>query len=160
MNGFEQSPRPDSAGLTPTRPNSPWHLVVHGKPTAAIAGANLALQEGSLRTLDLQGAPASAPLPVRFEAAFADLERLGLFIEGDGSFCWTAPQAIWRIFGELYDGGDRLHYAELKGTCPAVELRQILSALGLGQGALMLQMVREGVYVEVEEFFAWAFPES
>jgi hypothetical protein len=145
--------------MTPT-PSSPWHLVVQGKPSQATAGPILEIQGKQLPTIDLQGTVASTPLPVSFDAAFEALQQLDLFIEGDGSFCWTAPEARWRIFGELYDGGERLHYAELKGDCPAAELQQVLAALGHKQGPVMIQLVRAGVYLEVADFVAWAFGSS
>lgn len=146
-----------SDSAQPVLPRSEWHLVVQGKPAEAVAGARLQLQHTTLQTLDLGGRVATAPLPVSFDAAYQALERLELFIEGDGSFCWTAPHARWRIFGELYDGGSLLHYAELKGCCPRAELMHVLAALGHGQGPVMVQLVREGVYAEVEAFCGWAF---
>ena len=133
----------------------PWHLVLHGLPPHVIAGPTLEIQQAPLATIQLPQGTQADPLPIDFESAYLALEQLGLFIEGDGSFCWTAPQAVWRLFGELYDGGTYLHYAELKGSCPQAEWEQVLAALGSQRGPLMIQLVRQGVYVDPQAFAAW-----
>ena len=137
--------------------NSQWHVIVQARPPAAKPGPRLLAGGKPVATLDLGGQAATGLLPVSFDWAFGQLEKLDLFIEGDGSFCWTAPQAAWRIYGELYDGGERLVYAELKGYCPPAAMEQVLCAFADDPSQLMIQLVREGVYVSVEEFLRWAY---
>jgi len=136
-----------------------WHLVIQARPAGAVTGPPVSLAGRELATLDLRGQPVSEPLPVTFDAVLMAFQQLGMFVEGDGSFCWTAPQAVWRVFGELYDGSERLQYAEMKGFCPRRELEQVLGCFGNDTDRLMIQLVREGVYCTPEAMIEWAFPE-
>ena len=95
-----------------------WHLMIQARPTDVGAGPTLTICNTKVPTLDLKGQPVTEPLAVRFDAVLSSMDQLGMFVEGDGSFCWTAPGAAWRIYGEIYDGHETVQYVELKGKCP------------------------------------------
>jgi hypothetical protein len=104
----------------------------------------------------IHGSPASAPLPVSFEAALGALESLPrLFIEPDGSFVWrgaTGDGEPWQVDGNLIDRGDVLDYVQLNGTCPSERLDEILRALGWPERTLGFQLPRRGVFLTEGDF--------
>src|SRR5690606_37667854 len=94
------------------------------------------------------------PLPVTFEEAEASLTRLPrVYFEPDGSFGWFSEPGAprWDIGGMLYDRGDRVMYAELTGSCPQAEFRQLVDALG-GSSRVLVQLVQEAVFLEADAF--------
>jgi hypothetical protein len=98
-----------------------------------------------------------------FEQTFEDVaERLGqfdrLYFEPDGSFVWVASagEPGWQLDGMVYDRNGRVLYVDLKGTCPAARLDQLLAALGWPATAVMFQLVREAVFVDEATFRSWA----
>jgi hypothetical protein len=99
---------------------------------------------------------ASGQLSVTFDQALSVLEQLDrMFIEPDGSFVWTSevPDGDrWQVDGNLIDRGDCLAYVELKGSCPELQLNQILSALGWPNEPLAFELTRRGVVIDEEEF--------
>lgn len=99
--------------------------------------------------------PGTKSLPVTFEAALLALEQLPrMFAEPDGSFVWTSPPGAdshWQVDGNLVDGGERLYYAELKGSCPPDALDQLLACLSDGSTALAFEAVEQGVVLSEEE---------
>src|SRR5262245_46723871 len=113
-----------------------------------------------------QAGPAggSAPLPVTFDHALAELSQLPrLFIEPDGSFVWRGTHAgggDWQVDGNLIDRGDVLGHVELKGSCPVDQFDQLLVALGWPEQALVLQLPRRGVILEEAEFRRLAATEA
>jgi hypothetical protein len=99
---------------------------------------------------------ASRPLSVTFDQALSVLEQLDrMFIEPDGSFVWmggASDSDRWQVDGNLIDRGDCLAYVELKGSCPELQLNQILSALGWPNEPLAFELTRRGVVIDEEEF--------
>lgn len=91
-----------------------------------------------------------------FDEAFEALGQLQrLFIEPDGSFVWrgtTGAGLSWQVDGNLVDRGDRLAYAELKGSCPREHLDQLLTALGWPSAPLCFQLPRRGVTLTEAQF--------
>ena len=95
-------------------------------------------------------------MAVTFEIATTELAALPrMFIEPDGSFVWRgasdAGQA-WQIDGNLIDRGNVLDYVELKGTCPAERLDDILRILGWPESPLAFQLPRLGRFLTEEAF--------
>jgi hypothetical protein len=101
-------------------------------------------------------------LPVTFDAALAALEQLPqMFAEPDGSFVWVSPpgaQPRWQIDGLLVDGGATLHYVELKGTCPAAELDQLLRCFMVDGTTLSFEAVEQGVVLPLDDVYRAAAP--
>lgn len=98
---------------------------------------------------------ATEPWPITFDAASAALEQVpGLFLEPDGSFFIASRpgQPPWQVEGNLFDQGERLAYAEIKGCCPGERLDDLLRPLGWPEVALKFQMVREGRELREGEF--------
>jgi hypothetical protein len=93
---------------------------------------------------------------VSFEHASALLGKLPrLFIEPDGSFVWRGTSddgQEWQLDGNLIDRGDVLDYVELKGTCPAERLDEVLAALGWPEQPLAFQLPRLGILLNEAEF--------
>ena len=98
---------------------------------------------------------ATKPWPITFDAAYAALEQVpGIFLEPDGSFFLPSRpgEPRWQVEGNLYDQGERLAYAEIKGCCPDEWFDDLLQPLGWPQVLLKFQMVREGQELSEKEF--------
>ncbi len=99
----------------------------------------------------IHGGENATPLAVSFDEATAKLGALPrLFIEPDGSFVWrgtTDAGQTWQIDGNLIDRGDVLDYVELKGTCPAERLDDVLLALGWPEAPVAFQLPRLGQFL-------------
>jgi hypothetical protein len=104
----------------------------------------------------IHGGDGAAPLASTFDGATAKLSALPrMFIEPDGSFVWrgtTGSGQSWQIDGNLIDRGDVLDYVELKGTCPAERLEDILRILGWPKEPLAFQLPRLGQFLTEEAF--------
>jgi hypothetical protein len=133
-----------------------FHATVHVRSAEAVPAGSIELSGRAYPTLAVPLAAQAEPFPVSFEEAAAPLAALArLFIEPDGSFVWVSAsdaQPAWQIDGVLYDHDERLIYVELKGSCPAPELDQLLSAVGWPKAPVMFLLVREAVYVDEATF--------
>lgn len=121
-----------------------FHIAIHAAPAHAAEGS-LALTPEAL----------TAPLGATFDEAVEALDKLPrIFVELDGSLLWTSPQGPsgWQVDGVLYDRGDRLHYVELKGSCPEDEFNALLRACGWPETPVVFQLLREGVVLSETEF--------
>ena len=121
--------------------------------------STLDCQGADLNTLRVKPAERMLPLPVTFDSAVEQLARLPrMFVEQDGAFVWrpeSNEETSWQVDGVLFDHPNQLQYAELKGRCPAARFQELLIVFGLPRQPLILQMVREGVFVESECFLEW-----
>jgi len=111
------------------------------------------MQRFFVRVFAADGAGKKA-LRVTFDSAYSALEELpNLFIEPDGSFVWRGaePLSAWQVDGNLVDGGQSLYYCELKGTCPAERLAQLLHCLSAGQ-PLAFEDVERGTTLDERAF--------
>lgn len=132
--------------------------VVHARPSVVRAGPELALRGATLPTL------AVAPQELlsferTFEEVAAELERLPrLYFEPDGSIVWVSsdPADRWQLDGMLYDRAGRVLHLELKGTCSASALDQVLAALGRPYENVIFQLVREAVFLDDAAFRRYA----
>ena len=97
---------------------------------------------------------------VSFEEASVALAQLPrMFIEPDGSFVWvsSSSEPHWQVGRRcMYDRDERLLFVDLKGTCPATAFDQMLSAVDWPQAPVMLQLMREAVFVDEATFRAIA----
>ncbi len=72
----------------------------------------------------------TGPFKTSFEQASQRLELLeGISLEPDGSFGFVADAGKERLFGMLYDAGDRLQYVDLQAELSFDHWRKIVSAV-------------------------------
>lgn len=101
--------------------------------------------------------------PVTFEQAAAQMARLPrLDVEPDGFFVQSGAeqQLAWRLSGQLFDFDDRLHRVELNGSCPAAELKVLLSCFGLDPQQLVFELAEQGLLLDAHDFLGWAASSS
>lgn len=135
-----------------------FHVAIHAAPQPPPARQTHILHERTLATLVLQPHELDRPLPLSFEAAYESLERLPrMFIEPDGSFVWVAQndEPAWQVDGLLFDRAGQLMYVELKGTCPVERFEQLLGAVGWPATPVVVQLMREAVFVDDTTFREW-----
>jgi hypothetical protein len=136
-----------------------FHVTIHARPPAAVAGAELSLKGKHVSTLRV--APkllGSTTFSRTFEEAanaLAALERM--YCEPDGSFVWVSARADepWQVDGNLYDRNERLLFVDAKGTCPVAEFDRLLRCFGWPETPVMFQLVREAVLLGEDEFRRW-----
>ncbi|MGC3969544.1 MAG: hypothetical protein QM775_19950 [Pirellulales bacterium] len=142
-----------------TSPLLTFDAVVHSRPAGARLAAGTTLRGLALQALDTAGDVVGPGFPRSFEDAATALERLDrMFFEPDGSFVWvgTSTAGPWQLDGLLADRNGRLLYAELKGRCPPDVLDEILATFGRPEHGLMIQLVREAVFLDDVEFRKYA----
>lgn len=128
-----------------------FHCFVHCAPDGSSTSVPVSVQGKDILAVPISGPLTS--LPVTFDHAASELSQIeGLHFELDGSFVWGrgAGSDRWQVNGQLTDGGDQLEFVELRGTCPEEVLDLLLQAFTHAQQSLLVQLVQEGVYVEVE----------
>jgi hypothetical protein len=99
-----------------------------------------------------------AYFPITFEEALAALVKLPrLDAEPDGFFVIAGGQGAshWRVSGQLFDFGGRLHRVELNGECPAEAFDALVACFGEAD-QLAFELVREGVALDATNFRQWA----
>jgi len=132
-----------------------FYMQVYARPAEAAPGPPQIVAGCRVTPLVASQADLVAGLPITFEQAAGALGQLPrMFIEPDGSFVWVSPEGepAWQVDGVLYDRGQRLAYAELKGCCRAASLDELLAALGWPQTALAFALVPHGVVLGEEDF--------
>jgi len=132
-----------------------FRVSVHSLPSPRPPTRLVELEGLEFEVLEPASAGLAAPLPVTFDAAAAALLGLPRFyLEGDGSFVWCAArdEPFWRVYGNLYDGGPALHYADLLGTCSPAALDSLIEALGGREAPLMFQLSQAGVFLDEAQF--------
>ena len=132
-----------------------FHVQVYAHPASAAPGPPHIVAGCQVTPLAASQADLVAGLPITFERAAGALAQLPrMFIEPDGSFVWVSSegQPAWQVDGVLYDRGQRLAYAELKGSCTAASLDELLAALGWPRTALAFALVQHGVVLGREDF--------
>lgn len=129
-----------------------FHITIQGRPS------HIERRDDRL-VVDESGR--AEPLPISFDEAYGRLEKIPqLFIEPDGAFLWSGwdrkvdpPRERWRLDGCLYDSGPRLQYVELKGRCEVDQVWQtLLEALGADDRKAMIQHLRSGHFVSLDDF--------
>lgn len=136
-----------------------FHVAIHPRSADIGEGPVVVFDRGEFSTLR----PSSADLGKTFHRTFEDvLDGLAklprMFVEPDGSFVWVSSpgEPAWQLDGMLYDRDERLLYIELKGTCPAERLDQLLSVIDWPRTSVMFQLLREAVFLSEAEFRRYA----
>ncbi|MEQ8786080.1 MAG: hypothetical protein RIC55_07260 [Pirellulaceae bacterium] len=136
-----------------------FHIAIHARPVEAGDGDPREIDGRGVRPLNVTAGEVTDPLGVTFDEAVRRLEALPRFyLELDGSFLWTAPQGPkgWQTEGVLYDGGERLHYVEMKGSCPAEQFNALLASFGWPETPLAFQLMRQAVFLGEDAFREFA----
>jgi hypothetical protein len=131
-----------------------FHVRIYARP--AVTSQASARQAGSARVTPLVAEQSDllSSWPITFDLAAAAVGRLPrMFCEPDGSFVWVAPcEPAWQVDGVLYDRGPNLAYVELRGSCEAAALEQLLKALGWPETALVFELVAVGWLLSEADF--------
>ncbi len=136
-----------------------FDVTVHSLPSFPLKRREIEIAGQPVEILDVASNTLTEQLPRSFEAAAASLEELPLlYFEPDGSFVWGkgAGKQRWQVDGLLMDGGERLQFVGLRGTCPGSALDQLLEAIAGPDACLLFQLTREGVLLEADEFRRFA----
>ena len=136
-----------------------FHITLHARPVEARPDGTLEIAGRAVSTLEVPQAALATCFRVSFEEASAALVQLPrMFIEPDGSFVWVSSSAdvAWQVDGMLYDRDERLLFVDLKGTCPAEAFDQLLTAFGWPETEVMVQLMREAVFVDEPTFRKFA----
>lgn len=135
-----------------------FYACLHARPTEVEIGPSRPLGKLKLPTLAIN--PAELPaFNKSFEETAAALKLLPrMFCEEDGSFVWvsSAGEPAWQVDGNLYDRAGKLLFVDLKGRCPSEQFDRLLSACDWPVTRVVLQLVREAVFVEEEVFRRYA----
>jgi hypothetical protein len=136
-----------------------FHIAVHARSPEVSTGQEVLLNGQQFQTLNAPAAALTAPFPVTFEQAgeaLSNLERL--YFEPDGSFVWVSGsgEPKWQVDGNLFDRDGRLLFVDLKGTCPGEQFDQLLSAFGWPETPVMVQPLREAVFLNEDDFRRFA----
>ncbi|HUE75159.1 MAG TPA: hypothetical protein VMP01_30100 [Pirellulaceae bacterium] len=131
-----------------------FHVRVYARPE--VLTADRPRQLGPIQITPLLAAQSEllSSWPITFDEAAERLSQLPrMFLEPDGSFVWVAPsEPAWQIDGVLYDRGPKLAYVELRGSCEAGALNELLSALGWPHTPLVFELVNEAILLSEEDF--------
>lgn len=135
-----------------------FQAVIHALPEPVNLCEAVRLDGLLLAAISAGQALSQQPFAVSFEQAVDTLGTLPrMFIEPDGSFVWVGDTPKpWQVDGVLYDRDDKLLYVEVKGSCPAQQFDQLLSALGWPATPLLFQLTQAAVFVDDAEFRRWA----
>lgn len=139
-----------------------FHVNVFARPAAAVPGPAAELGGATLPTVcAVDGRPLTfdAFLACTFEEALAALVQLHrLDAEPDGFFvlAGVAGPTHWRVSGQLFDFGGRLHRVELNGDCPSDSFDDLLACFGAPPVDLTFELIEQGVTLDEAAFRAWA----
>lgn len=136
-----------------------FQATLHARPRATMPGGSIPQSGHDYPTLVMSQQALATAFALSFEEATRALAQLPrMFIEPDGSFVWVSAggEPAWQVDGVLYDRDGRLLLVDLKGSCPAAALDQILSSVGWPATPVMFQLMRQGVFVDEETFRAIA----
>lgn len=142
-----------------------FHVSIHARSVEAMPNARVVIDGRMYAALFVPCERTAATFDTSFEAAAGALAALPrMYIEADGSFVWvssaSAGRTPWQLDGVLYDRGGRLLFVDLKGACTAEAFDQLLMALGWPATPIMIQLVREAVFLDETEFRKYAFEDN
>ena len=134
-----------------------FHIFVHVAPGSEHE-RQIILRDESWTVLDLSVDELGSSFARSFEEALSGIERLPrMFIEPDGSFvCVNPSPEKWQIDGQLNDGPTGLNSVEIKGTIAANAWESFLKCLGWPRESVVVQLVREGLFMSESEFRRYA----
>lgn len=137
-----------------------FQITLHARPGGALATEPITLAGGEHTRVIVPPELIATTFGVSFEQVSARLEALPrMFIEPDGSFVWVSPHEeapSWQLDGVLYDRDGRLLYVDLKGECPPPVFDTLLGCLGWPKQAVLVQLVREAVFLDETTFRGFA----
>ncbi len=132
-----------------------FEISIHPRPPSPRAATAHADRLGEWPTLVMTREDAAVPMDVAGDDCLAALARLDrAFVEPDGSFVWRGGQGgrDWQVDGSIHERNGRVLLAELKGHCPEPEFDRLLSALGWPGRSIVVQLLREGVWLDEKTF--------
>lgn len=132
-----------------------FHTNLQAAPTGATPGEHFRIGALDVRPIRLPQPQTRPAWGLSFDEAAERLIALPrFFYEPDGSFAWFSAtgEPAWRLEGNLYDRGDELAFAEIKGTCPAAEFDAILAIFQRPGVLLLFQLPRLGLYLVEADF--------
>lgn len=137
----------------------PFHLLLHWLPTLPDRVSSTRDQPtrlGERACCPLQVTPAELchAFPVSWEEAEARLAALPrMLIEPDGSFVWvsSSPVERWQVDGQFVGDGGALRLVELRGSCPAAALDNLLDAFGGREQPWVFELVVEGIALDRDQ---------
>ncbi|MFM2097159.1 MAG: hypothetical protein RIS70_4283 [Planctomycetota bacterium] len=136
-----------------------FDAVVHARPDREIEEQSLDVGGRKLSVLCIAPEELHLPFPVSFEETLERMDRMPqLLIELDGSFVWSGVEegSAWQLDGTVNDRDGRLLYVSVRGTCSDQNWERLLHCFGWPTQWLVIQSVREAVFLEEAEFRRWA----
>ncbi|MCA9247738.1 MAG: hypothetical protein KDA42_11495 [Planctomycetales bacterium] len=136
-----------------------FQASVYVRPAECQTGGPVDVEGREVQTLDVDQHSLGLPFAISFEELLDIFEQFPrMFAEPDGSFVWRgeSPAGDWQLDGQLFDRHGRLLYVELSGTIDRERFETLLAALGWPQTALVFQLTRAAVLLEVHEFRSYA----
>jgi hypothetical protein len=105
---------------------------------------------------------------ITFELLAERLQKFErLHFEMDGSFVWTGVESInedqhWQIDGMIYDQRQQIQRIELKGQCPYLEWRKLLTVTDYPRQSLIAYdlISRRLVTIQSLESTLWSSPSA
>lgn len=161
---------PASHDGAPASPLYAFEITLHGLPGAAAASiapqggcdsrgcgdsGSFSDAHGTWLALDLPRDLVAEPMALGFDVALGRLETLPrMFVEPDGAFVWTSPREgrRWQVDGNAFERAGRVLLVDLKGSCPASAFDSLLACFGWPEQAIVVQLVRAGVFLDLETF--------
>jgi hypothetical protein len=141
---------------TPASPLYAFEIALHGLPASVPpAASRFGDAHGSWPSLKLQSDAVAEPMAIGFDDALVRLDTLPrMFVEPDGAFVWTSPRdgQGWQVDGNAFERAGRVLLVDLKGSCPAAAFDSLLACLGWPEQSLVVQLVRAGVFLDLETF--------
>lgn len=135
-----------------------FQIVIRAFPNAELPTRMLTLADIEVTALLVPAELQATPLGVSFEEAAEKLEQLPrMFFEPDGSFVWVSPADdadAWQVDGNLYDRAGSLVAIDLKGRCGTLQLVELFDIFRLSGAELMVELVRDAVFVHERDFIA------
>lgn len=131
-----------------------FDIAVHARPAGLHAGPAYDDALGRWATLAVPPPLQNEPFLMPFDDALDRLGRLErLFVEPDGALLWTSPGGPdWQVDGNAWERDGRLLRVDLHGACPAAAFDLLLDACGWPAQAIVVQLVRAGVFLDEATF--------
>lgn len=135
-----------------------FDVVLHPRGDATVAGPPFEDDRGVWPTLR-RGAARGITTAVGFDAALAALDAFPrASTEPDGAFLWVGEGegGRWQVDGNAWEREGRILSVDVRGRCPVGELRRFLGLWRAEGEALLVELVRGGVYVDEATFLRHA----
>jgi hypothetical protein len=141
---------------TPTSPFYAFEIALHGLPASTPpTDSRFCDAHGTWPSLKLPSAAVAEPMATCFDDALGRLDALPrMFVEPDGAFVWASPRdgQSWQVDGNAFERAGRVLLVDVKGSCPAAAFDALLACFGWPEQSLVVQLVRAGVFLDLETF--------